>query len=360
MKHRFLLASCGMAALAASLSIDAPAQAADFYKDKTVNLYIGYPAGTGYDQYARLMADNISRFIPGHPNILSRAMPGAGSMRVANYIYEAAPKDGLAWGAISRAIATEPLLYGKKSKAAFENPAKFNWIGSLNTEVGVAAIWHTTGIRTWEQARKKPIIVAISSSHGGISARAVNSLLHANFQQVCCYGGGNRQNIAMERGEVQARIGWSWSSLRATKMNWLKNGKINLFMQIGLQKHPEIPADVPLVLDLAQNKKDKQALKIIFSTQSMGRPYIMPPEVPKERVALVQDAFMKMVKDPAFLAQAKKHRLEINDPRSGPDIVSLINEVYASPEDAKAAARHAISSGDIRIVREAKKKKRKK
>lgn len=359
MKHHFLLGSCVRAGFLAGLVMGVPAKADDFYKGKNVSLYIGYSAGSAYDSYARLLADNIGRFIPGHPTVLPRNMPGAGSLRATNFIYEAAPKDGTAWAAPSRAIATEPLLYGKKSRAAYKNPVKLNWIGSLNTEVGVAAIWHTTGIKTWEQARKKPIVVAMSSSHGGISARAVNSLLHANFQQVCCYGGGNLQNLAMERGEVEARIGWSWSSLVATKLDWLKSGKINLFMQLGLKKHPDIPADVPLVLDLAQNKKDKQALKIIFSTQSMGRPFIMPPGVPAERLALVRTAFMNMTRDPAFLKEAKQKKLEINDPTSGEEIVALLDEVYDSPADAVAAARHAIRSGEIKIVREAKKRKKK-
>lgn len=358
MKNRFLAASSLATAIAMSLGAGAPAEAEDFYKNKTVSVYIGYDAGSTYDSYARLLTDHIGRFLPGNPSLLPRNMPGAGSLRATNFIYEAAPKDGTAWGAPSRAIATEPLLYGAKSKAAFKSPVELNWIGSLNTEVGVAAIWHTAGIETWEEAKDKPIIVAISSSHGGISARSVNSLLHANFQQVCCYGGGNSQNLAMERGEVEARIGWSWSSLKASKMDWLRDGKIHLFMQIGLQKAPDIPGDVPLVLDLAKSPKDKQALKIIFSTQSMGRPYIMPPGVPEERIALVQDAFMKMAKDPKFLADAEKHRLEISDPKSGPEIVELLKEVYASPEDAIAAARHAIRSGDLKMVRESKKKKK--
>lgn len=358
MTHRMLAVPAALS-LAAGLAGAAVAQQPDFYTGKTANLYIGYGAGSTYDQYARLLADHIGRFIPGKPSILARNMPGAGSMRAANFVYKAAPKDGTAWGAPSRAIVTEPLLYGEKSKAAFKDPLEFNWIGSLNTEVGVAAVWHTAGVRTWAEARGKPIIVAMSSSHGGISARAVNSLLHANFQQVCCYGGGNNQNLAMERGEVQARIGWSWSSLRATQMDWLKSGKIHLLMQIGLTKHPEIPGDVPLVLDLAPSEKDKQALRIIFANQSMGRPYMMPPGVPKERVAIVREAFARMVKDAAFVAEAERHKLEINDPQSGRAMTELLREVYAAPADAVAAARAAITSGEIKIVRQPKKKKRK-
>jgi tripartite-type tricarboxylate transporter receptor subunit TctC len=354
------LARATLSALFATAAFGAAAQDADFFKGKTLSVNIGYEAGSTYDLYARLLADHIGRFLPGKPNIIARNMPGAGSLRVASFIYKAAPKDGSVWGAISRDVATEPLLYGTKSKAAFKDPLEFIWIGSLNTEVGVMAVWHTTGIKTWEEARTKPIIAAMSSSQGGISTRAVNSLLHAKFQQVCCYGGGNLQNFAMERGEVEARIGWSWSSLKATKMDWLESGKIRLLMQIGLKKNPDIPGDVPLVLDLAPTEKDKKALQIIFSNQSMGRPYIMPPGVPAARVATVREAFMTMVKDKAFLAAAEKKKLEINDPQPGEAVEDLLREVYASPPDAVAAARHAISSGEIKMVREPKKKKKKK
>lgn len=347
MTYRSFLACCVTICLISGAALSS-AQAADFYKGKSISLYIGYSPGSTYDTYARLMGENIRRFIPGNPNVVPRNMPGAGGMRAMSFIYQAAERDGTEWGAPSRVSATEPLLYGEKSTAPFKNPLEFNWIGSLNTEVGVAAAWHTTGVKTWEEARDKPIIVAMSSSRGGIAARVVNSILGANFQQVCCYGGGNKQNIAMERGEVEGRIGWSWSSLRASKMEWLKSGKINLFMQFALEKHPEIPADVPLVLDLAQTEKDKKALKIIFASQSMGRPYVMPPGVPSARVSLVQEAFMKMVKDSAFLARAKKHRLEINNPVSGQQIEALLKEVYASPDDAIAAAQNAIEAGEFR------------
>jgi tripartite-type tricarboxylate transporter receptor subunit TctC len=349
-KRRLLVACYATVALLAGVSFDGSAHADDFYKGKTIDFLIGYPAGTGYDIYARLMADNIVRFIPGSPNIVPRNMPGAGSMRVTNYLYQVAKKDGTVWGAVNRDIPTEPLLYGKDSKAAFKSPLEFGWIGSMTTEIGVAAVWHTTGIKTWEEARTKPIIVAQASSQGGVSARAINALLGTQFKQVCCYGGDNNQNLAMERGEVEGRIGWSWSSLKATSMDWLEAGKITLLMQVGLQKNPEIPGDIPLVLDLAKTEKDKAALKVIFFAQSIGRPYLMPEGVPPERLTIVRNAFKQMVKDPAFLAQAKKEHLEIDDPKSGEEIEELLKDVYASPQEAVAAAREALKSGETKVA----------
>jgi tripartite-type tricarboxylate transporter receptor subunit TctC len=336
--------------LLSGLAFTASAQAEDFYKGKTVELLIGYPAGSGYDIYARLVADNIVRFLPGKPNIIPRNMPGAGSWRVVKYIYEVAKKDGTVWGSVDRGAATEPLLYGTDSKAPFKNPLDLTWIGSLTNEIGVAAVWHTTGIKNWEETIHKPVIVSMASAQGGLSARAINAILGTQFKQVCCYGGDTNQNLAMERGEVEGRIGWSWSSLKATHMDWVKEGKINLLMQVGLEKNPEIPGDIPLVLDLTKDEKDKAALKIIFSNQSIGRPFIMPGGVAPERIAEVRHAFTQMVTDPAFLAKAEKERLEIDGPKSGEEIEALLKEVYASPADAIAAARTAIKEGEIKML----------
>jgi tripartite-type tricarboxylate transporter receptor subunit TctC len=330
-------------------AVASAAAAQDSFAGKQIDFYIGYDAGTGYDTYARAMGEHIGRFLPGGPSVIPRNMPGASGMRVMNFLYQAARKDGTAWGAIDRTIATETLLYGDDSKAGFKSPLEFNWIGSLNTEIGVAAVWHTTGIKSWEETRTRPTIVAMASSQGGVAARALNSILGTEFQQVCCYGGDPNQNLAMERGEVEGRIGWSWSSLKASSMNWLDSGKIRILMQVGLQKNPEIPGDPPLVVDLAPTAKDRAALKIIFGNQSMGRPYVMPPDVPAARVADVRRAFVAMAKDPAFLADAEKRHLEINDPKSGDEITALLADLYGSPPDAIAAAREAIKSGEIKM-----------
>jgi tripartite-type tricarboxylate transporter receptor subunit TctC len=322
------------------------AQSDDFFAGKTVDLYIGNEAGASYDLYARLMAKHIVRFIPGHPAIVARNMPGAGGMLALNYLYEVARKDGTALGVVDRGLAAEPLLYGSDSKAAFKTTLDFNWVGSLNTEIGVAAIWHTTGITSWEQTRTRPVIVPMQGAQGGVAARALNRFLGTRFEQVCCYAGDGFQNVAMERGEVEGRIGWSWSSLKVTHTDWLQSGKIRLLMQVGLQKNPEISGDVPLVVDLAPTEKDRQALKIIFSNQSMGRPVLMPPGVPPERVAVIRRAFMDMVRDGEFLADAKKQNLEITDPKSGAEIQQLLNELYSAPQDAVLAAQAAMKEGE--------------
>ena len=354
-KRQRVLAALAAAVLCGGLASHAAAQETNFYAGKTIDLYIGYDAGASYDIYARLLAENIVRFIPGRPSTIPRNMPGAASMRVMSFLHEAAKKDGTAWGAVDRNVAVEPLLYGADSKAAFKNPLEFNWIGSLNTEIGVAAVWHTTGIKSWEEIRTRPTIVSMAGAQGGIGARALNSILGTQFQQVCCYGADSSQNLAMERGEVEGRVGWSWSSLKVSNMEWLQNGQIKLLMQVGLKKNAEIPADVPLAIDLAKTDNDKNALKIIFANQSMGRPYLMPGGVPAPLVAEVRRAFVAMTKDPAFLADVTKRRLEVSDPLSGEEIDEILKDIYGSSADSITAARRAIKEGEYKMKDEPKK-----
>jgi tripartite-type tricarboxylate transporter receptor subunit TctC len=349
------LAGFSMAMLGVILASPAAAQEPNFFAGKTIDLYIGYEAGSGYDIYARLLAENIGRFIPGHPSFISRNMPGAASMRVMTFLRQAAKKDGTAWGAVDRNVAVEPLLYGNESKAPFKNPLEFNWIGSLTTETGVAVVWHTTGIKSWEELLTRPTIVAMAGAQGGLGARALNSILGTQFQQVCCYGSDANQNLAIERGEVEGRVGWSWSTLKSNHMDWVESGKLKILMQVSLQKNPEIPGDVPLVMDLAKSDKDKKALKIIFSNQSMGRPYVMPPGVPEAQLSEVRRAFMQMVKDPSFIADTAKRRLELDDPKSGEEIEAILRDVYDSPEESIAAARNAIKAGEFKMKDDSRK-----
>lgn len=352
---RPLFISAAAASLLVIASVDASAQQKDFFAGKTVDLYITQDAGTGYDLYSRLMADGIVKYLPGKPLIIPRNMQGAGGMRVMQFLYEVAKKDGTAWGGVDRNVAVEPILYGKDSKAPFKNPLEFNWLGSLNTEIGVAAVWHTTGIKSWEELLTRPTITSMANSQGGFGARALNSILGTKFKQVCCYGSDSNQNLAMERGEVEGRVGWSWSSLRVANMEWLETGKIKLLMQVGLQKNKEIPADVPLVLDLAKTAKQKQALTITFANQSMGRPFVMPPGVPPAVVAEVRKAFAQMIKDPAFLEMAEKRHLEISDPKTGEEVEALLKSVYASPPEAIAAAQEAMKEGEVKMIDSPKK-----
>jgi tripartite-type tricarboxylate transporter receptor subunit TctC len=310
---------------------------ADFYKGKTVDLYIGYSVGGGYDTYARLLAANMGRHIPGNPTMVAKNMPGAGSAKLANWLYNVAPKDGTAIGAIGRGTGFDPLF---KIKGAQFDGIKFNWLGSANDEVSICVAWQGAGVTKLADVLAKELIV------GGTGASAdtdqfpkiMNGVLGTKFKIVTGYPGGNEVGLAMERGEVKGRCGWSWSSVKSLHMDWVKDKKIHILVQLSLAKHPDMP-DVPLVMDLAKNDGDKRILKLIFTRQVMGRPFLAPPGIPAERVTALRKAFMDTLKDKGFLAAAEKAKLEIT-PVPGEKIQQLVQEAYDSPPAlvAKAAA----------------------
>jgi tripartite-type tricarboxylate transporter receptor subunit TctC len=303
---------------------------ADFYKGKNVDLYIGYSAGGGYDVYARVLARHIGKHIPGNPNVVPRNMEGAGSLKLANWLYNVAPKDGTAFGIIGRGTGFDPLL-GRKG-AQFD-AEKFNWLGSMNNEVSVCVAWHTTGITKIQELYGKELTVGGTGASADTDQfpRITNGVLGTKFKVVTGYPGGNDVGLAMERGEVQGRCGWSWSSVKSTHQKWIDEKKINILMQLALTKHPELP-DVPLVVDLAKSDEQRRILRIIFARQVMGRPFLAPPNVPQDRVAALRKAFADTMQDKDFLAEAQKIDLEIN-PVSGEEVQKLVDEAYDTPKD---------------------------
>lgn len=323
------------AVLALMAALPARAQGiADFYKGRTVDLYIGYSAGGAYDVYARLIARFMGRHIPGNPVIVPRNMEGAGSLRLANWLYTVAPKDGTAVGTFGRGTAFDPLL-GLQG-TAFE-ATKFNWIGSANDEVSVCVAWHTSGITNFDQLYDQELIVGGTGGSADTDQfpKIINGVLGTKFKTIPGYPGGNDINLAMERGEVKGRCGWSWSSVKATQMQWVKDGTVKVLVQLSLSKHPDLP-DVPLIMDLARTDEQRQLLKLVFARQVMGRPYAAPPGVPADRVAALRQAFDETMADKEFLAEADRIGLEIT-PVPGPKIASLVADIYmsATPEIAK-------------------------
>jgi tripartite-type tricarboxylate transporter receptor subunit TctC len=325
------------AAFAIALPSGAHAQSvADFYKGKTVELLIGYSGGGGYDVYARLLARHMSKYIPGNPTVVPRNMPGAGSLVLANWLYHVAPKDGTAFGIIGRGTPFDPLL---GLPAAKFDPTKFLWLGSMNNEVSVCVSWHTSGVTAYEQLLQKEVVVGGTGPSADTDQfpRITNAVLGTKFRIVSGYPGGNDINLAMERGEVSGRCGWSWSSVVSTRMNWFKEKKVNVLMQLALEKHDDLP-NVPLVVDLAKDPEQRQILRVIFARQALGRPFLGPPGVPQDRAAALQKAFMDTVKDKALLAEADKAQLEMT-PLSGPAIQKIIDEAAKTdPAVLKKAA----------------------
>ena len=309
---------------------------ADFYKGKNVELLIGYSGGGGYDVYARLLARHLGRHIPGNPTIVARNMPGAGSLVLANWLYNVAPKDGSAIGMIGRGTPFDPML---GIDAAKFDPTKYLWLGSMNNEVSVCVSWHTSGITKYEQLLKQELVVGGTGPSADTDQfpRITNSVLGTKFRIISGYPGGNDISLAMERGEVGGRCGWSWSSVISTRMNWFKEKKIHVLMQLALEKHDDLP-NVPLVVDLAKNDEQRAILRLIFARQALGRPFLAPPGVPADRAAALQKAFMDTMKDKTFLAEADKAKLEIT-PLNGAAVEKIIRDSAATnPAVLKKAA----------------------
>jgi len=303
---------------------------AEFYKGKSVDLLIGYSAGGGYDVYARLVARHLGKHIPGNPTVVPRNMDGAGSLRLANYLYNVAPKDGLAIGTLSRGAAFDP-MFG--SPGAQFDAAKFNWIGSANNEVSVCVTWSTSGVATVEDMLRKPVLMGGSGGAADTDqfTHVINGVLGAKMKLILGYPGGNEINLAIERGEVQGRCGWSWSSVITTHPEWLKEKKINVLVQLSLSRHADLP-NVPLIMDLAKTEEERRIFALVFARNVMGRPFVAPPNVPPERIEALRKAFIATMKDKDLLAEAEKTALEIN-PVPGDEIQKIVLDAYQTPPE---------------------------
>ncbi len=316
-------------ALAAVLATTAHAQTpAEFYKGRTIEIGISSTVGGGYDAHARMLARHMSKYVPGNPAIVPKNIEGAGGLRLANLLYNTAPRDGTSFGTIYRATAFEP-LFG--NKAAQFDATRFTYIGSASSEVSLCVSWHASGIATFADMLSKELVVA----HSGAGADAyqfskiINGVLGTRMRLIGGYRGGNEMLLAMERGEVGGRCGWSWSSVQATRREWIERKQVNLLTQLALSKHPDIPG-VPLVIDLAKTDEQRNILRLVFARQQIAYPFLAPPGVPQDRVEALRTAFLKAMADPELLADAQKARLEIL-PVSGSEVQKLVAELYATP-----------------------------
>jgi len=315
-----------------ALAIAAPGASAQsvesFYKGKNINVIVGNNAGGAYDAYARLLTRHMGKHIPGNPGFIVRNMTGAGTLIATNHIYNVAPKDGLTFGGVHERMGLEPKVAPEGTKY---DGRKFTWIGSMAKQTSVCLTWHTTGIKTVDDARKN-VVVAGGSGVAGSSAvfpRVMNSVLGTQFKLVTGYLGTDT-DMALERGEIDSRCGFGYASLKATQPDWIRDNKVNIIVQFGLTKHKELP-DVPLIMDLLTKDEDRVAMEVMLATQEMGRPFMAPPGVPADRATALQKAFDASMEDPALLAEAAKQNMEI-DPISGSEIAALLNRLYDVPD----------------------------
>ncbi len=318
------------------------ASVADFYRGKSVTLLIGYSSGGGYDTYARVLARHMSRHIPGSPAIIPQNMPGAGSLRAANVLYNVAPKDGTAIGIFSRGMAMEPLI--GTSVTQFD-ARKFTWLGSGTNEVSLCLTWHASPVKKWADMLTTSFTVGGegSGSDPDIFSTMIKNAFGAKLKLVSGYPGSAEVALAVERGEVDGRCGWSWSSLKLLRPGWIDQKKVNLIAQLSLQRTPELP-DVPMVMDFATTSRQRQMLKLVLSRQSMARPFAAPPGVPDDRKQALRQAFDETMADAEFLTEAKQRGLEVN-PVNGASIDRLVGELYATPAEIVTEVRATISEG---------------
>lgn len=310
----------------------------DFYRDRTINVIIGYSAGGGYDSYARVLARYMGKHIPGHPTLVPQNMPGAGSLKAANYLYAVAPKDGSVFGTVARGMAMEPLLGG----ADFDS-RKFTWLGSVTDEVSFCAAWSTASVKSFDDMLTHDFTVGGngSGSDPDVYALALKNVFGARIKLVSGYPGSSDIGLALERGEVAGRCGWSWDSLRSRNAAWLAEKKINLLVIFATKHYPQIPPEIPLIVDFAKTEKQRQILKLILARQVTGRPFFGPPGIPEERKQALRKAFDETMTDPEFVAEATRMDLEIN-PVPGAEIDALLAELYNTPKATIAEAAEAI------------------
>jgi len=322
-----------MLALMACFCI-APAKAdpvADFYTSTVVTMVVSTSAGGGYDTLARAVARHMSKHIPGNPTIVVRNMPGAGGIIAADYLYAAAAQDGSVMGLIQNDPPLEP-LFG--TVQAHFDPTRFNWLGTPSVEAAMVLVWHTVPVNSIDDLRTYGTEMGASGANStpAFFARLLNATLHTKMKIIPAYPGQNDAFLAMERGELDGYPSVFYSALSSTRPTWLPEKKAKAIVQYGPERLPAL-GDVPFAPDLVSDPQDKLLMQVAFTPLALGRPLLMPPGVPAERVAAMRKALMDTFADPDFLADAAKIGLQVNSPRSGEELVRVIERAYAAPQE---------------------------
>lgn len=320
--------------LAASLCFTGGAVAQDaveqFYRGKTINVYIGSSAGGGYDAYARALGRHMGKYIPGHPAIVPQNMPGAGGNKAAGYVYSVAPKDGTAMGALFPGGILAPLLGDTPIQ---HDPKKFIFVGSANSDVYTCVVHTDSPIKSFKDAFTQEVIVGASNEGGTTRDMPTleNNVLGTKFRVVTGYGGTREITLAVERREIHGLCGFGYTSLLSVTPRWLAEKVVRIIAQENAKGAPALNKQgVPRTIDFAKTPEDRQVMELVYSQAVIGRPYVLPEGVPAERVAALRKAFMAALADPALLAEAKKMRLDV-EPISGDDVQTMVTQLFAMP-----------------------------
>ncbi len=326
-----------IAATAAAL-VAAPASAdelSDFYKGNNVTMLIGSGAGGGYDTYSRVLANHMGRHIPGNPNIIPKNMPGGASIKAANYMYNVAPKDGTVLAAVFNTLPFAPIVGQKGPKFDIY---KLAWIGSIGKHQNICAMWHGSATKSIADARKRQTVVAATGATGNAAVfpSIFNKAAGTKFKVVTGYKASGAR-MAVTRGEADGICGMSYQTLLASNPAWFQEKKLNIIAQIGLNPHPDMKG-VPMALDLIKDPKERDLLTFLMIPQEMGRPYTAAPGLPKARIAALRAAFDATMKDPKFLADAKRTRLVV-EPIGHAEMTALVKRLGSMPKATIASAK---------------------
>jgi tripartite-type tricarboxylate transporter receptor subunit TctC len=328
--------------IAIGATLAAPASAADYYAGKTIEIVVGAGAGGGYDIYARTVARHIGRYIPGNPTVVVKNMPGAGSARAAGYVASVAPKDGTSLAAIMPGAIMDPLLV--EGTPALFDPIKVQYIGTASNDARVCITNAASATKTFDDALTRKTTIGATSTNDSTRDYAFmhQHLSNAKFEVVAGYKGTVDIGLAIDRNEVEGACGWGWSSIKAQKPDWIRDRKVNVLVQVGVEPNPELSLmGVPSFEKYVKSEEDREAVKLIESQQLMIRSYIAPPETPPEQLGILRAAFDATMKDKQFLDDAEKQRLVV-EPMTGTKVQEMVAKLYQTPPDIVARAKEAI------------------
>jgi tripartite-type tricarboxylate transporter receptor subunit TctC len=301
----------------------------DYYKGKTVTMIVSSSPGGGYDTLARTVAKHMSKHIPGNPVVVVKNMAGAGGIVATNYLYTVAEKEGATIGLLQNNTPFEPLL---GTKEAAYDPTKFNWLGSPSVETGILVVWNGSPVNTLDDVKKREIAVGTAGvkSTPAFYARLLNEVFGTKLKTIDGYPGQTEAFLAMERGEIDGYSSVFYSTLQSTKPDWLPQKKIKALIQYGPEKRAEL-AGVPFASEIVTGEENKILLDAAFAPLALGRPFVMPPNVPEDRVAAMRKALSDTFADPEFVADSDRLRLGVNAPRNGEQIQAVIQKTYTTP-----------------------------
>lgn len=325
----FAAASMGFAPMASAQG------AADFYKGKTMRLVVGFSPGGGYDAYTRLIARHYGRFIPGKPEMVVNNMPGASSLKSVQYLDAGAAKDGTVLTAFNPGLVVQSMTAHDQFPVDF---TKYAWVGSVSEDIRVCYMWGGTGVKTWDEVLKRDKVIFGETGKGSaayVNERILKDIFGVKLQQVLGYPGSAEKRLAIERGELDGDCG-AFSSIAS---DWVRDKKINVFIRFEQHLAPGMTADSPYAPDLAKDAKQRQLLLLLNSSGDVGRPYIAPSDIPKDRLKILRDGFNQMVKDEQFLAEADKQQLPVIGALTGEEAAKMVADIYKAPADVIAQAK---------------------